>query len=454
MDYKHYKLIVIGSGAGLNVASAMLGRLNWKVAVIEDTQLGGTCLNRGCIPSKIIIHSADVAEEIKRAKDFGINAKIESIDFETVIKRANEFVDHDSAQIEKGIKSHPKIDLYKTRAEFIDEKKLKVSDSVITGDHILIAAGTRPNIPPIQGLDNVDYLTSTEALRLTKQPKSMIIIGGGYIAAELGHFYGALGTDVSIVQRESLMLSREDLDIAKKFTELFAKKYNLILNHDIVSVKQESDGKKIVTLSEKNGKIHTLSAEQLLVATGVTPNSDTLKVENAGIKTNDKGYIEVDKYLQTSQENIWALGDIVGKAPFRHTANYESHLVVNNLVNSSKIETDYDLIPHAIFSSPQIAGIGLTETQAKEKKLHFQTRLFRYNQTAMGKALEENEGFVKWILDAHSDTILGCHIIGPQASVLIHEVAVVMKSAGAKLSAIRSTIHIHPTLSEVIGWSA
>lgn len=449
---KEYDLIVVGSGAGLNVAAAAADSRDWRIAVVEDGPLGGTCLNRGCIPSKIIIHAADVAEEIKGASRYGLRAAITAVDFSRVTGRATEYVDHDSAEMEKGLRGHPRIDLYKIRAEFLEAKTLQVGEDRITSDKILLAAGARPAIPPIEGLDRVKYITSTEALRLTKQPKSLVILGGGYIAAELGHFYGALGTEVTIIQRNDLLLPREDEHLAKAFTRIFSKKYHVLLGQTAKKV-SERMGHIVVEIEDKNGKASTVEGEALLLAVGITPNTDRLKVGQAGIKTNENGYIIANEYLETNVPGIWALGDIVGKAPFRHTANYEAELVTANLRGHQKHAADYSVIPHVIFSSPQIAGVGLTEDQAKEKHIPHTTKVFRYDRTAMGKALEEEEGFVKWILDEAEETILGCHILGPQASILIHEVAVVMASCDGKTSAIRNAIHAHPALSEVVGWS-
>lgn len=450
MGEKQYDCIVIGSGAGLNVASAAADGWNWKVAVMEDGPLGGTCLNRGCIPSKIIIHAADVAEEIRGSERYGIRAKIEYVDFAKVTGRATSYVDHDSRQMEDGLRRHPRIDLYKTRGEFIDAKTLRIGSDTIRSDKILIAAGARPTIPPIEGLKETDHITSTEALRLTKQPRSMIILGGGYIAAELGHFYGALGTEVTIVERGTSLLSRDDADISRTFTDLFSKKYRILLGQTATRVEQASDGMKVVYLEGPNGK-RRVEGDALLVAVGITPNSDTLNLQDAGVKTNERGHIEVNEYMETSVPGIWALGDIVGKAPFRHAANYESEHVIANLRGSHKHAVDYSVMPHAIFSSPQVAGVGLTEQEAKEKGVSYDVRRFHYRQTAMGKALEEEHGFVKYLVDPGEDTIIGCHVVGPHASILIHEVVVVMR-AGGSASMIRNAIHVHPALSEVLQW--
>lgn len=450
MDIKHYDLIVIGGGSGLRVMSRAANDYGWKVALIEEGPLGGTCLNRGCIPSKILIHTADVIEEIRNAGKFGIEARVEHIDFPKIIARASSFVDDEARKIEEGIRENKNIDLYKTRTEFVGNKMVKVGEETITAGRIVIAAGTRPVVPPIEGLLGVEHLTSTEALRLKKLPKSMIIIGGGYIATELGHFYGALGTEITIIETGDMLIAREDKDIARTFTELFSKKYSVLLEHTVVKV-AEANGMKKVTVKDKEGNTRGLEAEALLVTVGRRPNSDVLKLETMGILLDEKGYVKANEYMETSMSGIWALGDIVGKAPFKHAANYEAAVVAQNIKEGNqKLKADYSVMPHAIFSSPQIAGVGLTEQEAAARGLRYEVGRHDYKKTGMGKALEEEHGFVKYIIDPAEDKILGCHILGPQASVLIHEVIVAMSAAGGKASAIRDAIHIHPALSELV----
>ena len=298
-ETKHYDLIVIGAGSGMRVMSVAANEYGWKVALVEEGPLGGTCLNRGCIPSKILIHTADLVEEIKNAGKFGIDARIERIDFAKIIARANTFVDDEAYLTEERCCATPNVTLYKTRAEFVNDKTIKVGDETITGDRILIAAGTRPLAPSIPGLNEVKYLTSTEALRLTVQPKSMIIVGGGYIATELGHFYGALGTEITIVETADVLVWREDKDIAETFTKLFSEKHRLLLGYKVVKV-AESGGMKKVSVEGKDGTTKELSAEALLVSVGRRSNADILKLENTSVKVNDKGNILVDKYLETN----------------------------------------------------------------------------------------------------------------------------------------------------------
>ena len=437
-----FDLIVIGSGAGLNVAAEAAAR-GLKTAVIEKGPLGGTCLNRGCIPSKMVIHSADVAEEIKKAKVFGLNASLKSVNFRTVTNRANNTVDADARSIERSLKSSRNLKLIKGTAKFVGRYTVEVNGEKIKGKKIVIAAGARPNIVPIPGLDHVPYMTSTEALRQTKLPKSMIIIGGGYIGCEMGNFYGALGCKLTVIQRGPLLLSREDKDISKTFTKVWKKKYGTICNCKIKNV--EKKGKKIVVVTN-HGKF---TADKLLVATGVKPNSDLLAVEKTGVKTDKRGFIKVNKYLETNVKNIWALGDIAGVYMFRHSANLEADYVTNNILGN-KIAVNYYPMPHAVFTSPQIAGVGLTEQQCIEQKKKYVVGKEYYKNTGMGEALAEEDGFVKFIVDKKTKRILGFHALGPHASVLLHEVLIAMKAGRKALDLIRETVHVHPALNEVV----
>lgn len=444
---KSFDLIVIGAGSGLDVAVEAANR-GLKTAIVEEGPLGGTCLNRGCIPSKMVIHAADVAEEIKRANVFGLNASLTGIDFRKVTGRASHAVDADAKSIEQALRAGKNPVLFKSRAKFIAPYTLQVGKEKIIGKKIVIAVGARPIIPPIPGLDTVPYMTSTEALRLTTRPPSMIIIGGGYIGAEMGYFYAALGCRVTVIQRGSLLLSREDKDISKLFTKIWKQKYGVVCNCDVTRV--EKKGKKIIIHTKHDGKKKRFEAEKLLIATGVKSNSDTLEVAKSGVKTNDKGFIVINAFMETSAKNIWALGDIAGIYLFKHSANLEAEYVLANVFGKKKA-VDYYPMPHAIFTNPQIAGVGMTEQEAQEKGKEYVVGKYDYRNTGMGTALEEKDGFVKFIIDRKNKEILGCHIIGPDASTLIHEVVVAMKANKKNaLDILRNAVHVHPALSEVV----
>lgn len=445
---EHFDVIVIGAGSGLNISSATSSR-GLKTAIVESGPMGGTCLNRGCIPSKIIIHAADVAEIIKNAKDFGVNSKGFIVDFKKVTERASRFVDKDAADIEKGIRADKNTTLFKTEGKFIGYKTLKVGNKTIHGDKIIIAAGTRPSMPLIDGLDKVEHMTSDEALRLTKQPKSLTIIGGGYIAAELAHFYGALGTKINIVQRRDVLIPNEDREISEEFTRIFSRKYNVFLNSDAIEVKKSYN--KIITKikNTNSNKTKNIASEKLLIAAGRIPNTDILDVKKTNVKTDKNGFVKVNKYMKTTAKDIWALGDICGIYLFKHSANLEAQYVYQNAFGNKKVEIDYHAMPHAIFSSPQVAGVGYTEEELKRKKIDYSVGRKKYIETAMGTALNDKEGFVKILANKKTRKILGCHIIGTDASTLIHEVIVAMK-ANLKADILENAVHIHPALSEVV----
>lgn len=461
MIMEKFDLIVIGSGAGLDIATAAAEDKGLKVAIIEKSKLGGTCLNIGGIPSKLLIYSADIIEIIKKADTFGIKVNEYSIDFKKIISRVNKIIDAATNKIKKDLEGSNNPRLFSQDCKFIGEKKIAIANNeIITADKILIASGTRPNIPKINGLENVNYITSTEALCLKYQPKTLTIIGGGYIACEFAHFFGALGTKINIIQRNDFLIPNEDIDVSRKFTKIFSKKYNVYLGYNTEMVRYNYENKnnqKIfnVIVKDKFGKSMEIDSEQLLIATGRTPNSDLLDIEKSGIKINEKGFILVDEYLETNIEGIFALGDVVGKYQFKHNANNEAQYVYNNIVNpDEKIPVNYNAIPHAIFTSPQIAGVGYTEQQLKKEKIEYVRSICPYIQTAMGKAIEDKDGFVKFLIDKKNKHILGCHIMGTDASILIHEVLVAMRTAEGKIDNITNTIHIHPALSEVVSRAA
>ncbi|MBU0953402.1 MAG: dihydrolipoyl dehydrogenase [Nanoarchaeota archaeon] len=441
-----FDVLVIGAGSGLTVSAAAADR-GLKVAVVEEGPFGGTCLNRGCIPSKMLIHPADLAEMIRTAGKHGLSVTMKLVDYRVLVQWVSRTVDHEAKMIEAGNREHPNITVFKGRGTFVGPKTLRVGNKTITAKKVVIAAGTRPSIVPLPGLEKTPYLTSTEALRLTKQPKTMIVLGGGYIASELAHFFGALGTKVTVVQRNVRLLPREDKAIGEAFTKAFQQRHKVLLQHLVESVSYANKTFTVVVKPTAGGAKKTLRAEQLLVALGRIPNTDILDVAKMGVKTDTRGYVVVNKYMETSVKDIWALGDIAGKYFFKHSANLEAASVAQNVLGKTKKPVDYTAMPHAIFTTPQIAGVGMTEEQLQEKKIPYRVGRYEYKNTGMGLALRE-DGFVK-VLASPQGKILGCHILGPEASTLIHEVLVAMKIKN-HVSSITNTVHIHPALSEVV----
>lgn len=444
---EEFDVIVIGAGSGLDVASAYANR-GKDVAIVEPGPLGGTCLNRGCIPSKMLIHHADIVETVEKSEKFHINAEINNIDFQAITEEVNQTVSEDAEGIEKAIQDSDNHTLYRTEAKFVDEKTIEVDGEKITADLIFVAAGTRPMVPPVEGLDTVDYLTSKEALQLSEKPDELVIIGGGYIAVELAHFFGAVGTEVKILEMGDSLIGREDRDISKMFTELASEKYDVNLGLKATSVEQE-DGEITVHAEDKEGNTESFSGDELLVAAGRVPNTDNLEVEEAGIETTERGFIQTNEYLETSVGGIYALGDIADNWMFKHAANYEAELAFKNSLSKNEHPVDYTAMPHAIFSSPQISGVGKTEQQIEEEDIDYVKATYDYNKTGMGLALKEEDGFVK-VLASEEGEILGCHMIGPNASSIIHEVLVAMRAGTGNVKDIQDTIHIHPALNEVV----
>lgn len=463
---QEFDLIVIGSGSGLDVASAA-AQSGLKVAIIEKGRMGGTCLNRGCIPSKLLIHSADVVETIKNAGLFGINVNGFAVDFEKIVSRVIEIIDSESDGIKHAFSHVENPKLFSSECKFVDEKTIAVGDGsggkTLKAENILIASGTRPFIPKISGLEGSGFITSDQALRMKKQPRRLTIIGGGFIAAELAHFYGMLGTEVNIIQRNDVLVPSEDEEVAKKFTEIYSKKYNVYVGYNIESVSRDNDdgsdgddgGTFHISATKKSSDKEKIEVEsdQLLVATGRVPDSDMLDLEKTKVKTDERGFIVVNEYLETNIKGIFALGDAVGRYMFKHTANHEAQYAYNNIMHPDRmVAVDYTAMPHAVFSSPQIARVGYTEQQLKKEKIEYLKSMYPYINTAMGQAIEDRDGFVKFLVDKH-DRILGCHIIGSYASILIHEVLVAMR-LGAGIDSIARTVHIHPALSEVVARAA
>ena len=448
---RKFDLIVIGGGSGLNVASHA-ARKGLSVALIEPGPLGGTCLNRGCIPSKMLIETAEVAETIRRAGAFNIQAEIKGVDFPGIIARTMEFIDEEAAGIEEAVKANPKYTLFKKFAQFTGPKKLMVGDEEIEGEKIVIAAGTRPTVPPITGLDKTAFHSSDTIFRLPQLPARIVFIGGGYISCEMASFFGNLGSEITVIDRGELLVSNEDEEVAAKFTEVFSSQYRVVKNATVKQVAGPPPGQEgeVTVTVEVSGQTQEIKGDVLFVAAGRVPNTDTLKCGEAGFKLMEKGYLEVNEYLETSVPGVWALGDIVGKAPFKHGANWEAKHVILNALEDKKTAVDYRVMPHAIYSSPQVAGVGMREQDLKEKKIEYTVGKYPYIKTGMGKALQDEDGFVKILADPKTRKILGAHILGTDASILIHELVVVLAAAGGDLDAVKNSIHIHPSLSEVV----
>ncbi len=443
---QHYDIIVIGSGGGAKISTPS-SKLGYKVALVEKDRLGGTCLNRGCIPSKMLIHAAEVATTIDEANRYQILPRGYDVDFPTLVRRVSQTIDEESLSINPGVEANPNLDWYRGHARFVGERTLRIGDDEIRGDKVFIAAGARPYVPPIKGLADVPYITSTEALRLDQFPKKMVVIGGGYIAAELAYYFGALGTEIHMFVR-SRMLKGEDFEVREEFERIFSQNHNVYMGKAPTEVRYENG--RFEVLYEDEGQIQSIDCDQVFVAAGVIPNCDLLDLEKAGVETHPKGYIKVDEYLRTTAENVWAFGDIAGNYLFRHSANFEGQYLFASVIHQA-LDTpiDYTGMPHAVFSHPQIAGVGEREDDLKARNADYVVGINPYSKSAMGMALRSEYGFVKFLIERRTHKILGCHIIGHEASVLIHQVIPLMR-LGGKLEDLLYMVHIHPALSEIV----
>lgn len=448
-EIRKFDVVVMGGGSGLT-AAYYAEKDGKSVAVIEERPdaFGGTCVNRGCIPTKGLIQSAEVIKTIREAERFGIHLDQSSVqvDFAAIMDTVRGRRDDSAASVKSWVSGA--FTPFYGSAQFVDEKVIELDDgSRMTGDKIFIATGARPATPPIPGLNQVSYWTNETVLEQRAQPSSLIVLGGGYIGCEFGHFFASLGTKVTVIDAFECLL-REDDDVRALFTSEFGKKVELVLGATATEVMQR-DGQLGMTVKQNDGSVKTIFAEALLVATGRKPNTDGLHLERTQVDVDPKGWVRVDAQLRTSHPDIYAYGDVTGQEMFKHTSSYEGELAYKNSQGANE-PVSYRVNPHAVFSDPQIGSVGLTERACQEQGLAYTVAQKDYSRFAKGKIIGSPAGFAKLLVEKDTDRILGFHMIGPNAADLVHEVAVAMNSGQGSAELIRETIHIHPTLAELI----
>jgi len=446
-DAKHYDYLVIGSGAATTALSLARSH-GLKVALVDKGPAGGTCLNVGCIPSKLLIYPADRVTEIEEAARLGIYSEILRVDFPVIMKRMRATVHPSRDQIRRSLRAMLGEDYYEGTGRFVGDHLLEVQGLLLQADKVVIGAGARPFIPPIEGLDGVPYLTNETLLDLDKRPESLAIIGGGYIAVEYGHFFSAMGTKVTILEMADRLLTEEEPLISALLERKLSERVAVRTGSKVVGARRAGRGVELDVVSEADGSRSTVGAERLLVAAGRVPNSDVLQVSETGVEVDSHGFIVANERMETSAPNIWALGDVIGKGMFRHVANEEAYVAAHNSLHDEKIEMEYHAMPRAVFGYPQIASVGMTEAQAAAEH-HLLIGYAHYSDVAKGEAMMEFDGFAKAVVDAHDRHILGFHIIGPYAPILIQEVINIMAAKGTVSQAFLG-MHIHPALPELV----
>jgi len=450
---KNYDLIVIGTGSAMNIVDPMVQQNpSMKIAVIDKDEPGGICLTRGCIPSKILLYPAELVRIFEAAKELGIDGRI-GVDFEAIMARMRRLIGADINSIRRGLSASPNIDYYNSTAEFVSPYTLKVEEETISSKMIFLCTGSQPIIPPIKGLDSIGYLTSDSVFRMKKLPESVAVVGGGYIAAEFGHFFSAMGSKVTILGRNPQFLPAEEPEVSALAKSVLGKNMRILTNLEVRGAGLSGSGlKRLVAFNRGTGKESAVTAEEVLIATGRGPTSGILHPERGGIRTTPEGWIETNEYMETSQPGIWALGDADGRYPFKHVANYESQVVYYNAVLKRKVKVDYHAVPSAVFTYPEVASVGLKEREAIANlgEANILIGFYKYENTAKGEAMNVKDYFVKVILQRETLRILGAHIIGPYASIMIQEIINLMYTEEQDARPLMDSMHIHPSITEVV----
>ena len=443
---RSHDLIIIGAGSGNSIIGPEHDDMD--VAIIERGLFGGTCLNVGCIPSKMFVYAAEIAELAGHVgPKLGVHTTFEGADFPAIRDRVFGRIDPIAAGGEDYRKSLENVTVYQDSAVFVGPKEIRVGEQTITAEQIVIAAGARSWIPPVDGLEDVGYHTSDSIMRLDEMPNRLAVIGGGYIATELGNVFGMLGSEVTFILRSDLMLRNEDETIASAFTEAYKQKFDVRTLSGISSMHRDGDEIVIDLLPNHD----ELRVDEVLVATGRVPNGDELQLAEHGYELDDDGYLVTDANLRTNVDGVFALGDITNPVQLKHVANHEARVVKHNLAHpDAMLEVNHRFIPHAVFGHPQVASVGMTEREAAGSGLDYACHVQHYASAAYGWAMEDTTSIVKLIMDSRTRQLLGAHICGPQASTLIQQLIQGMVFGQTVDQMAKDQYYIHPALPEVI----
>jgi pyruvate/2-oxoglutarate dehydrogenase complex dihydrolipoamide dehydrogenase (E3) component len=441
-----FDAIVIGTGQAGKPLSFALADLRWNVALIERAELGGSCINTGCTPTKTMVASAQVAHYARDAARWGVRASDVSVDMPAVMARKNRVVENAHKSIQKRIDDRPSIKLVRGPARFIAPHQVQVGAEVFESEKIFINTGTRPAIPLIPGLDTIPFLTNATIIELQTVPEHLLVLGGGYIGLEFGQMFRRFGSRVTIIHNRERVLSREDPDIVSALqTALEAEGIVLRMNVETKRV-ENRNGTTDLTL-ESGGASETLQGSHLLVATGRRPNTDDLGLEAAGVLTDARGYIKVNGRMETNVSGIWALGDVKGGPAFTHISYNDYQIAYANIIEGKNLSIENRYLPYALFTDPPLGRVGITETEARASGRKF--KMGTYPMSSVARAIERDEtaGLMKIIVDAQSDRILGAAILGSEGGETV-QILGAMILADAPYTVLKGAVYIHPTLAE------
>lgn len=441
-----FDLIIVGTGSGNSIPSPEFD--DQKIAIVEEGRFGGTCLNVGCIPTKMYVYAADLALAAREAGHLGLDLSVNHVDWQAIIERVFinriDKIAQGGEEYRRGDET-PNITVYDQHATFLGPRTLKIGEHVIRGRRIVLAAGSRPTIPEVFATSGVKFYTNEDIMRIPQRPRSLIIVGGGYIAMEFAHVFDGLGTKVTIVNRSPKLLRFLDEDLSSRFNDIAHRRFDISIA-TATHLDNTPDG---VRLTLDNGEV--IEAEAILVATGRTPNGDLLKLDNAGVELREDGRIKVDEYGRTTAAGIWALGDVSSPYKLKHVANAETRAIQHNLLHPNDLQKmPHDFVPSAIFTHPQIATVGLKEDEARAKGFEVTVKVQNFGDVAYGWAMDDHTGICKLIADRKTGKLLGAHIIGPQASTLIQQLITAMVYGLDMRNFARSQYWIHPALPEVV----
>ena len=445
-------IAVIGGGmAGLPIANKAAYK-GQKTVLFEQELLGGTCLNRGCIPTKTMIESARVAHVVRTAGRFGIGAGEPTVNLAAIVQRKNEVLESIRTNAYRQVKGNKNLTLIEEKAVFEGPGQLRAGDMIVEAERIIINTGARPIIPPVEGLADLPYYTSRTLLDVTDLPPSLLVLGGGYVGCEFAQMFARFGSKVTLLQRPDRLLNREDAEVSDVLTQVFRNEgIEVLTDYEVTRAEQITSSIRLT--ASTNGETTIIEGSALLVAAGRRPNTDELNLEAAGIETDEKGFIVADKAFRTSQQGVWAIGDVTGGPMFTHSARDDADRLYRRMFKDEDVTVEGRNVPYAIFTDPEIAAVGLTEQEAREKGYRIKIGKHPFSRVARARAMGATDGFIKVVADAETDQLLGAQIIGPHGGELIHELVIAL-DLGATYDRIGRTLHIHPTLAEGVNSAA